>query len=186
MAEITQLLANARAGDQHAHSELADAVYGELHRIAARLMSRERADHTLQPTALVHEAYMALVGQQEKNWENRAHFFAVAAQCMRRILVDHARRVNAQRRGGGRRKIELDDGLAITDSDSAELLAIDEALERLMKTDPRMGRVVELRFFAGMTEEEIARVLNVNARTVKRDWSFARTWLHAELASARA
>ncbi|MDQ6758357.1 MAG: sigma-70 family RNA polymerase sigma factor [Acidobacteriota bacterium] len=183
MAEITELFAQMKAGNQQAASLVAEAVYGELHRLAARLMSRERLDHSLQPTVLVHEAYMALLHQPDKVWENRSHFFAVAAQSMRRILVDHARHVNMSKRGGGGRKLQLDAALAITDSHSAHLLAIDAALERLAQVDPRMARVVELRFFAGMTEDEIAEVLNISLRTVKRDWSFARTWLHAELAS---
>jgi RNA polymerase sigma factor (TIGR02999 family) len=181
IGDVTELLRGFRTGDQEAERKLLDAVYADLHRMAARLMRRERPDHTLQATALIHEAYVHLVDQHSKNWQNRAHFFGVAAQVMRRILVDYARRHRAAKRGGGQHKVTLDDSLLLTDTQSEELLVLDEALSRLSQFDPRRSRVVELRFFGGLDEEEVAEVLGVTSRTVKRDWSVAKAWLYSEL-----
>src|SRR5262249_1120927 len=156
-------------------------VYGELRRLAGSYMRRERQDHTLQATALVHEAYLKLVEQRSVNWQSRAHFFGVAAQLMRRILIDHARGHLRQKRGGEQKKLSLDQAYIFSEQQSAELLAVDEALERLSKLDPRQARVVELRFFGGLSVEEAAEVLGVSPKTVKRDWSVAKTWLYADL-----
>jgi RNA polymerase sigma-70 factor, ECF subfamily len=179
--DITVLLSELRAGNRSAESKLMPLVYSELRRVARRYMRSERPDHTLEPTALVHEAYLRLVGQREINWQNRAHFFGVAAQLMRRILVDHARARKAEKRGGHEPRLALDEGLAFTEEKSAELLALDEALTRLSQRDPRLGRAVELRFFAGLSEEEAAEVLGISTRTVKRDWQTARAWLYKEI-----
>jgi RNA polymerase sigma-70 factor (ECF subfamily) len=179
--DVTQLLLGLKAGDQDAENKLLEVVYAELHRMAGRLMRQERPDHTLQATALIHEAYLQLIDQRSKNWQNRAHFFGVSAQVMRRILVDHARTRRAEKRGGGRLTVSLDDALPLTIEQSDEVLALDEALLRLSQFDPRQSRVVELRFFGGLTEEEIAEVLNVASRTVKRDWVMAKAWLYGEL-----
>jgi RNA polymerase sigma factor (TIGR02999 family) len=154
-------------------------VYRDLRRIAGRFMQGERRGHTLQATALANEAYLRLVNQREANWHNRAHFFGVAAGLMRRILVDHARRVHARVIGGHR--VDLDETMVISEARSAELLALDEALTRLAALDPRQSRVVEMRFFAGLGEEEVAEALGVNVRTVKRDWQFAKAWLYGEM-----
>jgi len=183
--EITQLLADVREGDIQAESRLAALVYDELHRIAAGCMQHERPGHTLQATVLVHDAYMHLVSLQDRNWESRAHFFAVAAQLMRRILIDHARSRNAAKRGGGLMVPLLDEAVVICETDWDRLLAVDEALNRLAGRDARMGRIVEMRFFAGLTEDEIAGVLRISPRTVKRDWIVAKAWLHGELSRAR-
>jgi RNA polymerase sigma-70 factor, ECF subfamily len=183
---VTQLLEQLRAGDERAESRLMQAVYPELRRIAARHLRSERPGHTLQATALVNEVYLRLVGQMDKDWKNRSHFFAVAAGVIRRILVDHARHRKAQKRDGAMQRIELTDGIAISEDRLEEILAIDAALERLAAWDPRQCRVVELRFFAGLTDEEVAEALGVSARTVKRDWKVARAWLHGELGPLRA
>jgi RNA polymerase sigma factor (TIGR02999 family) len=183
--EITRLLGELRNGDSEAESRLVEAVYPELRKIASRHLRRERAGHTLQATALVNEAYLQLVGQQDKEFQNRSHFFAVAAQLMRRILVDYARQKKAQKRDGGLQRVELTDVFAIGDEKLEEVLAIDEALTRLAGWDPRQSKVVELRFFGGLTEEEVADVLSVSLRTVKRDWNVARAWLHGELNGAQ-
>jgi RNA polymerase sigma-70 factor (ECF subfamily) len=156
-------------------------VYQELRRMASRYMGQQSTDHTLQTTALIHEAYLRLVGQEEKRWENRAHFFGVAAQAMRHILVDHARTQNRAKRGGSARVVSLDDVLTICTERSNELVALDDALTELAKLDERQSKVVELRFFGGLTEEEIAEVLKVSPRTVSSDWSLARSWLLREL-----
>jgi RNA polymerase sigma factor (TIGR02999 family) len=184
--QVTQLLRELRRGNAEAQSRLIEVVYEELHRMAQRYMRRERSDHTLQPTALVNEVYMRLASQSAGPFENRSHFFAVAAQVMRRILVDYARAAHSSKRGGGAHKITLDDALIYSDNESLEMLAIDRALTRLEELDPRQARIVELRFFVGMTEEEIAEVLEISARTVKRDWQVARAWLYAELRGATA
>jgi RNA polymerase sigma-70 factor, ECF subfamily len=181
--EVTRLLGEMRDGSKAAEEQLLEVVYPELRRMASRYLRGERAGHTLQPTALVNEAYMQLAGQLDKDWQNRNHFFAVAAQLMRRILVDYARSKKAAKRDGGLAKVELTDALAISEDRLDEILAVDEALERLAKLDQRKARVVELRFFGGLTEEEVARVLGVDPRTVKRDWSFAKAWLHGEMGS---
>jgi RNA polymerase sigma factor (TIGR02999 family) len=181
--DVTLLLRQVKAGDGAAESRLLELVYPQLRRIARNYLSRERTGHTLQPTALVNEAYLQLVGQLEKDWQNRSHFYAVAAQLMRRILVDHARQRKAAKRDGNRQRVELTDALAISGDRLDEILAIDEALKRLAEFDLRGAKVVEMRFFGGMTEEEAAEVLGVATRTVKRDWNAAKAWLHGELAS---
>jgi RNA polymerase sigma-70 factor (ECF subfamily) len=183
--EVTQLLAALRKGDCSAESPLLEVVYAELHRMAVRYMRRERPDHTLQATALLHEAYVDLIGQPEKNWQNHAHFYGVAAQIMRRILVDYARTHRAAKRGGGQQKVSLDDALLLTDEQSDELVALDEALSRLAQFDARQSRIVELRFFGGLNEEETAEVLSVSSRTVRRDWVVAKAWLHGQLKEPR-
>ena len=180
---ITDLLHAARDGDAGARESLAHAVYGELHRLATAYLRRERADHTWQPTALVHEAYLRLAGQDQVVWQNRAHFFGIASQIMRRLLVDYARRTRAQRRDGGQ-PITLD--VALHDgSDAAvhDVLAVHEALERLARFDARQARLVELRFFVGLTIQETAEVLGVSDATVSREWALARAWLQAELSA---
>jgi RNA polymerase sigma factor (TIGR02999 family) len=179
--EVTVLLAQLVQGDQQAASRLAPAVYRELRQMAARYMRRERVDHTLQATALVHEAYLKLVDQTSANWQNRAHFFAVAAQVMRHILIDHARGNAREKRGGGQVVIQLDEALVFSPEQSSELLEVDAALHRLAELDPRQGKIVELRFFGGLTVEETAAVLGISPKTVKRDWSVAKAWLHGEL-----
>ena len=184
--DVTLLLRQVKAGNTAAESRLLEVVYPQLRKIARQYLRRERTGHTLQPTALVNEAYLQLAGQMEKDWQNRSHFYAVAAQLMRRILVDYARQKKAAKREGSRRKVELTDALAIASDRLDEILAIDEALSRLAAFDPRRSKVVEMRFFGGMTEEEAAEVLGVAARTVKRDWSIAKAWLHGELVTSRA
>jgi RNA polymerase sigma-70 factor (ECF subfamily) len=179
--EVTRLLHGLKQGDRAAESRLLEMVYGELHRIAQRYMRGERDDHTLQATALVNEAYLRLVDQKDKTWQNRAHFFAVAAQVMRRILVDYARQHCAQKRGGIQQKLELDADLLISQQPSEMLLLLDGALERLKVFDPRQSRVIELRFFGGLTNEETAEVMGIGARTVKRDWQVAKSWLYGEM-----
>jgi RNA polymerase sigma-70 factor, ECF subfamily len=179
--DVTLLLARAAGGDRQAASALVPLIYGELHRMAARHMQRERSDHTLQATALVHEAYMRLVQQRRTNWKNRAHFFGVAAQIMRRILVDHARGKVRAKRGGSRQKISLDNAVTLSMGQSWELLAIDEALGRLAKRDPRQCRIVELKFFGGLTTEETAEVLDTSPSTIEREWTLARAWLYMQL-----
>jgi RNA polymerase sigma factor (TIGR02999 family) len=182
IGEISALLAGARAGDRECQSRLFEVVYSELRRMAARQLQHERGDHTLQPTALVHEAYVRLLGRADVPWENRAHFFSTAAGTMRRILVDHARARKAQKREGALKRVDLDEGSpAVGDDDAERLLIVNEALEQLEHWDERQARVVELRFFAGLTVEETADVLQVSAKTVKRDWALARAWLHTKL-----
>ena len=169
-------------GDREALDELIPIVYAELRRQAARQLRRERAGHTLQTTALVHETYLRLVGQREVRWQNRAHFFAIAAEMMRRILVDHARKTSAAKRGGSALKLQLDESLAAPDEQQQpDLVAIDEALVKLAALDPQQGRIVELRFFGGLNVEETAEVLGISPRTVKRDWRVAKAWLHREI-----
>lgn len=179
--EVTLLLSALTRGDTDAGRKLIHFVYEELRRLAGSYMRRERADHTLQATALVHEAYLKLVEQQSVNWQSRAHFFGVAAQLMRRILIDHARGHLRQKRGGEYKKVSLNEAFVFSPEQSAELLAVDAALERLAKLDERQARVVELRFFGGLSVEEAASVLDVSPKTVKRDWSIAKAWLYADL-----
>jgi RNA polymerase sigma factor (TIGR02999 family) len=179
---ITGLLRDWRSGSQKAAGQLMELVYGELHKIARREMRRERGEHTLQATALVNEAYVRLCGGSDQpNWSDRAHFFAVAAQQMRRILVDHARRVQTEKRGGGQVRLELLEGDGGTVGFDERLLAVDEALTRLYALDQRAANVIELRFFGGLSETEAAEALSISLATVKRDWDFARTWLAAQL-----
>jgi RNA polymerase sigma-70 factor (ECF subfamily) len=180
--DITLLLKRVAAGEDVAAEQLADAVYAHLRRIAGRLMSNERPGHTLQPTALASEAYMSLVDQHERNWQNRAHFFAVAAKAMRRVLVDYGRRSRAVKRGGGAPSLQADEvPIAGAAAPLDEIFAVHEALTHLAAIDPQQARIVELRYFGGLTEEETAEVLNISTRTVKRDWAVARRWLYAEL-----
>ena len=178
---VTELLADWSKGDPEALSKLMPLVYDELHKLARRHLRGERSDHTLQTTALVHEAYLKLVDQKDANWQNRAQFFAVAAQMMRRILVDYARRHLTSKRGGSFYKVTLDDRLTSSVKDDAELLALDEALERLAALDPRQSRVVELRIFGGLTMEETAHAINISPRTARREWSMAKAWLRKEI-----
>lgn len=180
-SDVTRLLVNWSNGDQHALEDLMPLVYGELRRLAGSYLRRERADHTLQSTALVHEAFLRLVNQREVQWKSRAHFYAIAAQMIRRILVDHARAQQAEKRGSGAIKLELDDAMAIAPEQGLDLLGLDAALERLAKMDERQGRIVELRFFAGLSIEETAEVMELSPATIKREWSLARAWLYREL-----
>src|SRR5262245_42064784 len=179
--DITEILLAWRAGDENALGVLTPIVYAELHRLARHYMAGERADHTLQATALVHEAYLKLVDSSRVQWQNRAHFLAVAAQIMRRILVDFARSRGYLKRGGGWDKVTLDETVVVTADQDAGLVAIDEALQTLARFDPRKAQVVELRFFGGLTLEETAEALGVSADTVGRDWTAARAWLKREL-----
>jgi RNA polymerase sigma factor (TIGR02999 family) len=181
MGEITRLFSEANGGNPDAMSRLAELVYDELHRIAVRFMNTERRDHTLQATVLVHDAYLQIVGHEDQTWHNRAHFFAVAAQVMRRILIDHARARHTIKRGGGNIALHIDEVALITDTHCEEMLVIDEALTRLAGYDDRLCRIVELRFFGGLTDEEIAEVMQISTRTVQRDWLVARAWLRGEL-----
>lgn len=181
--ETTSLLRRLAAGDKSAEAELMPTVYLDLKRLAAGYLRRERQDHTLQATALVHEAYLKLAGQHAPRWQGRSHFFAMAAKIMRRILTDHARQHRAQKRGCGQAELELE-GLQVAVEEDCDLIHhLDEALDRLALFAPRQAQVVELRFFGGMTEEEVAAHLEVGRRTVKRDWSIAKAWLQGELAS---
>lgn len=179
--DITDLLLAWRAGDRRALDALLPLVYEELRHIAHRQLGRERPEHTLGTTALVHEAYLKLVDQTRAQWTDRAHFFAVAARAMRRILVDYARRHRALKRGGPLVRVSLGDATALAEQRSDVLLALDEALGRLAELDERLSRVVECRFFAGLSEEETAEALDVTARTVRRDWVKAKGWLQAAL-----
>lgn len=179
---VTLILQEWSDGDLDAPARLMPLVYAELRRLARDYLRRERSDHTLQPTALVHEAYLRLVDQTRLTWQSRAHFYGVAAQMMRRILVDHARTHGAQKRGGATQKLSLDEARFAPEERPADLLALDEALKALAETDERKARVVELRFFAGLNTEETAEVLEVSEKTVRRDWQMAKLWLHRELA----
>jgi RNA polymerase sigma factor (TIGR02999 family) len=188
--DVTELLARFRRGDRGAEALLIPLIVDELHRIAVRHMRHERADHSLQPTALVNEAYLRLINQRAKSWQNRAHFFAVAAGLMREILIDHARRRRAAKRGEGKPHVRLDDpnslgpGQPALSPDQFEnLIAIDETLTQLTQIDPRQARIVELRFFAGLNSKEIAEALDVSERTVDRDWASAQAWMYARLRS---
>jgi RNA polymerase sigma-70 factor, ECF subfamily len=178
---ITALLSQLSRGDRSVEARLIPQIYEELHRAAARYMRSERPNHTLQPTALVHEAYARLVEQPQVNWQSRAHFFAVASGVMRHILVDHARARNAEKRGGLQHQVTLDDAILPIANQSVDVLALHEAIENLAKLDERQGRIVELHFFAGLSLEEIASVIQVAPRTVKRDWSMARAFLKGQL-----
>lgn len=179
--DITQLLHKLQDGDISAEEKLVPILYKELHRLAAHYMRRERGDHTLQPTALVNEAYLRLVRTPNIDWESRTHFFGVAAQLMREVLVDHARAHLASKRGGNVGKVSLDELRVYSPEKSGELVALDEALGRLAHQDQRMSRVVELRFFGGLTFGQIATILKVSEKTAKRDWQLARAWLRGEI-----
>lgn len=178
--QVTQLLKAMHDGDAQAAESLLPLLYGELHRLARAYMRRERPDHTLQATALIHEAYLRLVGEQV-DWNSRAHFIGIAAQVMRRVLVDHARAHRADRRAGKLKRVELNDDLAVSAKQMNEIEDLDEALNRLAVVNERQARVVELRYFGGLSFDEIASLLEMAPRTVKRDWSLARIWLFREL-----
>ena len=179
--DVTVLLNNWRGGDAGALEKLIPLVQPELHRLAHHYMSRERAGHTLQTTALLDEAYLLLVDHTKRNWQNRTHFVAAAAQLMRRIMVDHARERHALKRGGDLLKVTLDEAAAVTETRSEELLALDDALERLAAQDPRKSQIVELRYFGGLTVEETAEFLKLSQRTVEREWNMAKAWLYRAL-----
>lgn len=179
---VTRLLVEWQKGDQQALDSLIPLVYQELRAIAGRYLSRESPGHTLQSTALVHEAYFKLIGQRQMRWQNRAHFFGIAARMMRRILIDHARHQSRDKRGGTAPKLSLDEAVAAPAVESdVDLLALDEALTSLAQIDPRGAQIIELRFFSGLTLEETAEVVGISAGTVKRDWSAARAWLYREM-----
>src|SRR5438309_10167374 len=182
---VTQLLQQWSHGDDSALAELTPLVYEELRRLAHHYMEGERPDHTLQTTALVNEAYLRLADQTNPNWQSRAHFFAVAARAMRQILVSYARSNRAQKRGGGAAKIELDEAAIMSPEQSNEIVDVHEALARLATLDERKARVVELKYFGGLNHDEIAEVMKIWTITVRRDWVFAKAWLHNEFRSAR-
>lgn len=183
--DITGLLRSWSEGDQSALQKLTPIVYEELHRLADRYMRRERPGHSLQATALVNEAYMRLVDYKRMQWQNRAHFFAVSAQLIRRILIEHARRRNLKR-GGGIRHLSLDEAVVVGSKRTADLVALDDAMKALAQLDPRKERVVEMRFFGGLSVEETAEVLKVSSVTVMRDWSTAKAWLYRELGGKKS
>jgi len=176
--EVTQLLADWGKGDRSALDKLLPLVHSELRRIAQRQMSQERPGHTLQATALVNEAYLKLAGQQGFDWQNRAHFFAVCAQVMRHILIDHARAHARDKRGGGAVKVSLNDALVVADDQAGHFIALDEALRVLERLDPQKGKIVELRYFGGLSVDEAAEVMNISPRTVRREWQRAKAWLY--------
>jgi RNA polymerase sigma factor (TIGR02999 family) len=184
--DVTLLLNKLAAGDQKAASELVPLIYEELHRLAARHLAHERSDHTLQATALVHEAYLKLTAQKDAKWQNRAQFFGVASQAMRRILVDYARGKQRIRRGGKQQKVPLDDVLLVSPGRTEEVLAVHESLSRLEMLDARQARIVELRYFGGLTVEETAEVVGVSAKTVLRELNVAKAWLYGDLRDRRA
>ncbi|MDP9100057.1 MAG: sigma-70 family RNA polymerase sigma factor [Verrucomicrobiota bacterium] len=179
--QVTQMLVDWSGGDAEAPARLMPLVYEELRTLAHQYIQRERPDHTLQATGLVHEAYLRLVDQATTTWQNRAHFFGVAAQVMRRILVDYARTHRAEKRGGDWDKLAFDEALAPAAERSVDLIALDDALKDLLALDPRQSQIVELRFFGGLTNEEVGEVLQVSPRTVKREWRMAKAWLRREL-----
>jgi RNA polymerase sigma factor (TIGR02999 family) len=178
---VTQLLGDWSGGDEGALQKLFPLVQPELHRLAHHYMSRERAGHTLQTTAIINEVYLRLVDNTKPLWQGRTHFIAASAQWMRRIMVDHARERHALKRGGGALKVALDEGALVTETRSEELLAVDEALERLAVQDLRKSQIVELRYFGGLTVEETAKFLKLSQRTVEREWTMARAWLYRAL-----
>ena len=182
--KVTQLLVDWSRGDREALEKLTPLVYGELRRLAHRYMSGARPDHTLQTTALVNEAYLRLADQTHPDFQNRAHFFAVAAKAMRQILVNYALSYQAQKRGGGAQKIQLDEAAMVSQAQSKEVVDLHEALERLAQLDARKAQVVELKYFGGLNQDEIAEVLKISPITVRRDWTFAKSWLYNELREA--
>ena len=180
-SDVSLLLSELSRGNKEAGEKLVPLVYDELKRLAKSYMRRERPDHTLQATALVNEAYLKLVKQHAVNWQGRSHFFGIAAQLMRRILIDHARGHLREKRGGDKQVLPLDEALVFSPEHSEELVKLDEALQRLSKLDARQSRIVELRFFGGLSVDETAQFLGISPKTVKRDWSVAKAWLHGEL-----
>ena len=183
--EVTQLLAAWRGGDEAAADKLMPLVYDELRRRAGHYIRAQPVGHTLQATALIHEAFLKLVGQPERPWQDRTHFVAVAAQAMRQVLVDYARSKNSEKRAGQHHRVSFDEGIVVTDDRAGELVRLDDALHQLAKIDPRKSRVVVLRYFGGLSNEEVAGVLNISAVTVIRDWRMARTWLRRELTAEK-
>ncbi len=183
--DVTVLLREWSGGNQQALTDLLPIIYDELRRVAHQYLHREHTDQTLQTTALVHEAYLKLIDQRSVNWQNRAHFFAIAAQAMRRILIDNARRRTAGKRGKGE-KISLEDVATVSTQKHQSLLALDEALHELEKIDPQQSQIIELRYFGGLTIEETATAMDISPATVKREWAMARAWLYKALTTARA
>ena len=181
MKETREVLDFAARGDEAARTQLDTQVYKQLRQLAANYLSRERPGHTLRPTGLVHEAYVKMVGQQNVSLEGRTHFFAVAAQAMRRILVDHARKKNRIKRGGRLNRVSFGEELVISSDNEEDLLAVDEVLVKLAELDPRQAKIVEMRFFGGMTVAEVAASLGLSRRTVEREWTMARAWLRQQL-----
>ena len=181
MSEVTRVLEAASGGDPQAANELLPLVYEELRKLAAQKMASESAGHTLQPTSLVHEAWLRLGGNPSQQWDGRGHFFAAAAEAMRRILIDRARRRSARRHGGGQERVDIEEADIALPGDDDQVLAVHEALEKLATEDPRKAELVKLRYFVGMTIEEAAQVLGISEPTAKRDWTFARAWLFQEI-----
>ena len=179
--EVTQLLTDLRQGDAHAADRLLPLVYAELRRLAGKYMRGERPDHTLQPTALVNEAYLQMMGGRAGDWQSRAHFIGVAARTMRHLLVDHARAQRAQKRGDGVEAVPLTERLAVSTDRDVDVIELNDALERLAARDPRQAQIVEMRFFGGLSNEEIGEILQVSPRTVIREWNIARAWLFGQL-----
>jgi RNA polymerase sigma factor (TIGR02999 family) len=179
--DVTELLVAWNEGNQDALDRLLPVVYDELRKLAKSYLRRERSDHTLQATALVHEAYLRLIDQNQVTWQNRAHFFGIAAQMMRRILVNHAVARQTDKRGGGAQKLSLDEAIDLAEERAVDLIALDDAMKALAAFDPQQARVVELRYFGGLSIEETAEVVGVSPATVKREWSTAKMWLHREL-----
>jgi len=184
--QVTQLLQKWHEGNQEALEALMPLVYNELKRLAGSYLRRERPDHTLQSAALVNEAYLRLVDQTQTQWQNKAHFYGIAAQMMRRVLADHARSHNAAKRGAGMPELELNESVAQAQSRSVDVMDLEEALQKLEKLDPQQGKIVELRFFSGLSIEDTANVLGISPATVKRDWAAARAWLFREVAARHA
>lgn len=180
-SDFTQLLHRAQTGDKDSLDRLLPLVYQELRRVAANQLQKERGDHTLQPTALVHEAYLRLIEQREVDWRNRAHFFSIAAEMMRRILVNYAVQRKAQKRGDGATHLALDDALSYGEETDLDVILLNEALERLAEFDARQARIVELRFFGGLTIEETAQVMSISDSAVKREWRMAKSWLKTQI-----
>lgn len=182
---VTELLQGWRDGDKEALDKLMPLVYEELRRQAARYLRQERPGHTLQTTALIHEAYLRLIDQRKTKWENRAHFYGIAAQMMRRILVDHARTRGRLKRGGSSIRVSMSQAVALAEGPNLDIVAIEEALKRLEELDPHQSRIVELRFFSGLTVEETAEILGISAATVKREWRVAKAWLYREISGEK-
>ena len=185
VSDVTALLVKLRAGNRDVAGQLVPLIYDELRRIAGAQMRRGRAGHTLQATAVVHEAYVRLAGEREIQWQNRAHFFAIAARAMRQVLLDYARQRHAGKRGGeGAQKVEIDVGLLAGENRIEDIVALDQVVTRLSELDRQQGRIVELRFYAGLSVEETAEAMGISESTVKREWRLAKAWLHRELAAA--